>query len=41
MEVRRRLVNEQSPGLFAKHTDRFLVDDDDMDSNTGAESDPR
>ena len=28
---RRRLGNEQPPGLFAQHTDRFLVDDDDMD----------
>ena len=34
-----KLVNEQPPGLFAQHTDRFLVDDDDMDSNTVAESD--
>ena len=40
MEVRTgRLVNEQPPGLFAQHTDRFTVDDDDMDSNTVAESD--
>ena len=40
MEVRTgRLVNEQPPGLFTEHTDRFLVDDDDMDSNTVAESD--
>ena len=40
MEVRTgRLVNEQPPGLFAEHTDRFIVDDDDMDSNTVAESD--
>ena len=40
MEVRTgRLVNEQPPGLFAQHTDRFIVDDDDMDSNTVAESD--
>ena len=39
MEVRTgRLVNEQPPGLFAQHTDRFIVDDDDMDSNTEAES---
>ena len=30
--------NEQPPGLFAEHTDRFIVDDDDMDSNTVAES---
>ena len=34
-----RLVNEQPPSLFAQHTDRFIVDDDDMDSNTVAESD--
>ena len=40
MEVRTgRLVEEQPPGLFAQHTDRFIVDDDDMDSNTVAESD--
>ena len=40
MEVRTgRLVNEQPPGLFAQHTDRFVTDDDDMDSNTVAESD--
>ena len=40
VEVRTgRLVNEQPPGLFAQHTDRFVVDDDDMDSNTVAESD--
>ena len=40
LEVRTgRLVNEQPPGLFTQHTDRFTVDDDDMDSNTVAESD--
>ena len=40
MEVRTgRLVNEQPPGLFTEHTDRFIVDVDDMDSNTVAESD--
>ena len=40
MEVRTgRPVNEQPPGLFAEHTDRFIVDDDDMDSDTIAESD--
>ena len=39
MEVRTgRPVNEQPPGLFAEHTDRFIVDDDDMDSNTITES---
>ena len=40
MEVRtERLVNEQPPGLFTQHTDRFIVDDDDMDSNPVTESD--
>ena len=40
MEVRTgRPVNEQPPGLFTQHTDRFIVDDDDMDSKTVAESD--
>ena len=40
IEVRTgRLVNEQPPGLFAQHTDRFVIDDDDVDSNTVAESD--
>ena len=40
MEVRTwRLVNEQPHGLFTLHTDRFIVDDDDMDSDTVAESD--
>ena len=34
-----RPVNEQPPGLFTEHTDRHIVDDDDMDSNTVAESD--
>ena len=34
-----RLVNEQPPGLFTQHTDRFVIDDDDMDSNTVTESD--
>ena len=39
-EVRtERLVNEQPPDLFTQHTDRFLVDDDDMDSDTVTESD--
>ena len=39
MEVRtERSVNEQPPGLFTQHTDRFIVDDDDMDSNTVSES---
>ena len=40
MEVRTvRLDNEQPTGLFAQHTDRFVIDDDDIDSNTVAESD--
>ena len=40
MEVRTgRPVDEQPPGLFAEHADRFIVDDDDMDFNTVAESD--
>ena len=40
MDVRtERLVNEQPPGLFAEHTYRFIVVDDDKDSNTVAESD--
>ena len=40
MEVRTgRLVNEHPPGLFTEHTDKFIVDDDDMDSDTDAESD--
>ena len=40
MEVRTgRFVNEQPPSLVAQHTDRFIVDDDDMDSNAVAESD--
>ena len=30
-------MNNQ-PGLFTEHTDRFIVDDYDMDSNTVAES---
>ena len=32
-------VYEQPPGLFIQHTDKFIVDDDDMDSDTVAESD--
>ena len=40
MEVRTgRPVYEQPPGLFTQHTDRFIVDDDDMDSDIVAESD--
>ena len=34
-----RPVNEQPPGLFTQQTDRFIVDDEDMDSNTVTESD--
>ena len=34
-----RLVDEHPPGLFTQHTDRFIVDEDDMDSDTVAESD--
>ena len=33
-----RLVDEQQPGLFTQHTDKFIVDDNDMDSHTDAES---
>ena len=40
MEVRTwRRVYEQPLGLFTEHTDKFIVDDDDMDSDTVAESD--
>ena len=40
MEVRSgRLVNEQPPGLFTQHTDTFVIDDHDMDSNNATESD--
>ena len=35
----RRPVYEQPPGLFTQHTDSFIVDDDEMDSDTVAESD--
>ena len=35
MEVRTgRPVYEQPPGLFTQHTDKLIVDDDDMDSDT-------
>ena len=33
-----RLVSEQPPGSFTQHTDRFVIDDDDMDSDTITES---
>ena len=40
MEVRtERPVNEQPPGSFTQYTDRFVIDDDDTDSNTTTESD--
>ena len=40
MEVRTgRPVYEQPPGVFTEHTDKFIVDNDDMDSDTVAESD--
>ena len=40
MEVRTgRPVYEQPLGLFTEHTDKFIVDGDDMDSDTVAESD--
>ena len=32
-------VSEQPVGLFTQHTDKFVTDDDDMDSNTVTESD--
>ena len=31
-----RLVNEQPPGLFTERTDGFVIDNDDMDSDTVA-----
>ena len=31
-------MNEQPAGLFTQHADKFIVDDDDMDSNTVTES---
>ena len=34
-----RPVSEQPAGLFTQHSDRFVIDDDDMDSNTVTESD--
>ena len=34
-----RPVSEQPAGLFTQHTDRFVIDDDDMDSTTATESD--
>ena len=32
-------VGGQPAGLFTQHTDRFVIDDDDMDSDTATESD--
>ena len=29
-----RPVSEQFAGLFTQHTDRFVIDDDDMESDT-------
>ena len=34
-----RPVSEQPAGSFTQHTDTFVIDDDDMDSNTVTESD--
>ena len=34
-----RPVSEQPAGLFTQHTDKFVIDDDDMDSDTATESD--
>ena len=34
-----RPVSGQPAGSFTQHTDRFVIDDDDMDSNTVTESD--
>ena len=40
MEVRtERPVGGQPGGSFTQHTDRFVIDDDDIDSNTVTESD--
>ena len=40
MEVRTgRLLCEQQSGLFTQHTGRFIVCDDDINSNTVTESD--
>ena len=40
LEVRTvRSVNEQPPGLFTQHTDKFIVENDNMNSDTEAESD--
>ena len=34
-----RIVSEQQAGMFTQHTVKFIVDDDDMDSDTVTESD--
>ena len=34
-----RPVGGQPAGSFTQHTDKFVIDDDDMDSNTATESD--
>ena len=34
-----RPVSGQPAGSFTQHTDRFVIDDDDMNSNTATESD--
>ena len=34
-----RLASEQPAGVFTEHTDKFTVEDDDMDSGTVTESD--
>ena len=34
-----RPVSGQPAGPFTQHTERFVIDDDDMDSNTATESD--
>ena len=40
LEARReRPVGGQPAGLLTQHTDRFVIDNDDMDSNTVTESD--
>ena len=42
MEVRKgRLLCEQPPGLFTQHTDKFIVQNDNMDSYTEVESEMR
>ena len=38
-KLERRLVSEQPPGLFTEHTDKFIVDDNDVESNDDAKSD--